>query len=77
MPGTVLSPLCSEISGLPRDPIRQLLFSSHYTEGETETNGVESLAQDDTPGEKEKQLPPRVCLTQLGSLHCATSHKME
>lgn len=74
MPGTVLSPLCSETSGLP---IRQLLFSNHYTEGQTETNRVESLAQDDTAGEEEKQLPPRVCLTQLGSLHCATSHKME
>lgn len=53
MPGTVLSPLCSETSGLPRDPIRQLLFSNHYTEGETETNGVESLAQNDTAGEEE------------------------
>lgn len=77
MPGTVLSPLCSETSGLPRDPIRQLLFSNHYTEGETETNGVESLAQNDTAGEEEKQPPARACLPQLGTLHCAAYHKME
>lgn len=35
---------------LQRDPVKQLLFSNHYTKGETETSGVESLAQDYTAG---------------------------